>query len=129
MMILRVNGAAGVLRSNNALGTVQGSVQVQGGERGNFEHGTLNPFGKPRADLNCSALAEISGRQRKSPPALRAERLRAGHTCNRLASCPCAICETEPCDGSGCPACGRKQLRRPVRDAAAPKTSPSPGSS
>ena len=62
-------------------------------------------------------------------PALGAERLRAGHRCSRPASCPCATCETALCDESGCPACGRKQLRLPVRDVAAPKTSPCPGSS
>src|SRR6266852_3906821 len=37
--------------------------------------------------------------------------------------------ETALCDESGCPACGRKRLRLPVRDVAAPKTSPCPGSS
>ena len=66
---------------------------------------------------------------RKSPPAPAAEQLRAGHTCSRSASCPCATCEIAPCDGSGCPACGRKRLRRPVRDVAAPRTGPCPGSS
>src|SRR5438093_6179587 len=71
----------------------------------------------------------ISDRRRKSPPALVVERLRAGHTCSRSASCPCATCQTALCDGSGCPACGRKRLRRLVRDVAAPKTSPCPGSS
>ncbi len=70
-----------------------------------------------------------SGRRRKSPPAPAAEQLRAGHRCSRSASCPCAIFETAPCDGSGCPACGRKRLRPPARDAAAPRTGPCPGSS
>src|SRR5215468_4877139 len=73
--------------------------------------------------------AKLSDLRRKSPPALRGERLQAGHMCSRSVSCPCAICETAPCDGSGCPAYGRTRLRRPVRDVTAPKTSPCPGSS
>src|SRR5262245_54201786 len=73
--------------------------------------------------------AAVSDRQRKSPPALLVQRPRADHTCSRSASCPCAIYETALCDGSDCPACGRKRLRRPVRDEAAPRTSPCPGSS
>src|SRR5919106_6367355 len=72
---------------------------------------------------------DINDRRRKSSPARGVEQLRAGHTCSRSASCPCATCETAPCDGSGCPAYGRKRLRLPVRDAAAPKTSPCPRSS
>src|SRR6266545_7264235 len=73
--------------------------------------------------------SEFSDRRRKLPPALVVQRLQAEHTCSRSASCPCATCETALCGGSGCPACGRKRLRRPVRDVAAPKTSPCPGSS
>src|SRR5215831_2706657 len=110
MTIRRVNGAR----------RVQGSkFKVQGGERRNVEHGTLN----------LEPLAKLSDLRRKSPPALRAEQLRAGHTCSRSASCPCATCETALCDGSGCPAYGRKRLRPPVRDVTAPTTSPCPGSS
>src|SRR6266545_6805631 len=76
----------------------------------------------------ASEVAKFTDRRRKSPTALVVEQLRAGHTCSHSAACPCATCETALCDGSGCPACGRKRLRRPVRDVAAPKTSPCPGS-
>ncbi len=65
--------------------------------------------------------AALSGRWRKSPPAPAAERLRAGRRCSRSASCPCATFETAPCDGSGCPACGRKRLRPPARPQRLPR--------
>src|SRR5215510_664746 len=71
---------------------------------------------------------ELSDPMRRSPSALPAVQLRAGHSRNLSVSCPCATCETAPCGGNGRPACGRKRLRRPVRDAAAPKTSPCHGS-
>src|SRR5882724_8960466 len=59
---------------------------------------------------------------RKSLIAPAAEQLRAAQKCSQTASCPCAICETALCAGSGCPACGRKQLQPPTPVAVAPTT-------
>src|SRR5579872_6929851 len=66
-----------------------------------------------------AALIALLERLLRSPVA---EQLRAAHRCSRLASYPNAICGTARCDGSDRLACDRKQLRRPARAAAVPRT-------
>ena len=67
-----------------------------------------------------SDVPSVTCLRRKSPPTPAAAPLRAGHTCSRSASCPCATFENAPCAGSGRPACAHTRLRPPARAAAAP---------
>src|SRR5919106_4736024 len=146
MMIQRVNGVIGALRSSIRASVLEPVREISlrsptchTREGGYPEYLDFPGFRVALAIASLPGMTQIlfnelqkhhiTDRRRKSSPTLLVQRLLAGHTGSRSASCPCATCETAPCDGSGCPAYGRKQPRLPALDVAAPKTSPCPRSS